>query len=236
VNRVYFVSTNVPFSDACARVGTSSQEYQPLSTPRLSNNIKLRLCLCRCTPPNRTSLKHHSIIIIVRFPIAGRLFPFVHHQDMFLVPMVRPNVRETIAPVFPSASYSTTTLDVNVRTPKYEGGAFPYRHHVMARLWLTGTVPPQFNQVVLGPTTPNESQLVLYCHAQCGACISSQHPQCSPTGWYLDPLHDPKHNLGFILDPLSGTLTGNVTFTIQHRPRQPKPHDQTRRCGSESLM
>lgn len=150
--------------------------------------------------------------------------------------MVYSNVDGTFAPKLPPAAYSPTTLGVDVQTPKYTDGAFAYRRHVIVRLSLTGTVLLQFNQVVLGPTHPNESQLALWCFAQCGSCTSSQYPQCNPIGWYLNPLHDPKHSQGFILNPSSGTLTGNVTFNIQHRPRQPKAQDQTRRCNSESLM
>ena len=168
-------------------------------------------------------------------------FPFSHH-DLSLDPVVHPNVNAngTFAPVFPPAASSTTTtttiLDVNVQKPKYEDGAFAYRQHVIARLSLTGTVLLQFNQVVLGPMRPEESQLVLWCFAQCGSCTSSNYPQCNPIGWYLNPLHDPKHNQSFVLNPSSGTLTGNVTFNIQHRPRQPKAQEQTRRCDSESLL
>jgi hypothetical protein len=146
-----------------------------------------------------------------------------------LIPIVDSNVYETLAPGFP-------TLDVDVRTPRYDGGAFLYRDRVIARLSLTGTVFLQFNQALLGPATPNESQLVLHCYAECQSCISSKSPRCSPIGWYLDPVHDPKDNLAFMRHPLSGTFTGNVTFTIPRRPRRPKPQDQTRRCASESLM
>jgi len=127
-------------------------------------------------------------------------------------------------------------LDVNIRTPKFEGGIFPYRHRVTARLSLTGTVPLQYRDAVLSPMLPNDSQLMLRCYAECSSCISSRHPQCSPVGFYLDPLHDQKYNKGFILDPSSGALTGNVTFTIEYRPRRPKAQDRTRRCASESLM
>jgi len=150
--------------------------------------------------------------------------------------MGRRIVNGTFAPVVPPTPSSTTTLSVNVQTPKFEGGAFPYRDRVTAQLSLTGTVPLQFSQVVLGPTTPNSSQLVLYCYAQCGTCISSESPQCSPVGWYLISEHNPGHNLGFKISPSSGTLTGKVTYNIQHRPRQPKAQDQPRRCGAESLM
>jgi len=52
---------------------------------------------------------------------------------------------------------------------------------------------------------------------------------------YLNPLRDRKYNQGFTLDPSSGTFTGNVTFTIEHCPRQPKVQDPPRRCASESL-
>ena len=155
--------------------------------------------------------------------------------------MVHPNivnVNETFAPVFSPAGNSTTitTLNVNVQTPNYKDGAFPYRKRVIAQLSLTGPVLLQFNQVVLAPIRPNESQLVLRCFAQCDSCISLVNPQCNPTSWYLYPSSDPKYNQGFILNPSRGTLTGNVAFNIQLRPKRPQGQDQTRRCNSESLM
>ena len=168
-----------------------------------------------------------------RCPDVRSAFPFVHH-DLFIATVPRPNVNNALAPKF--LPHPTSALDVNIRRPKYEGGSFPYRRRVTARFALTGTALRQFNQVVLGPTTLTESQLALWCYAECRFCKSSPHPHCSPIGWYLDPVHDRKHHLDFRLSPLSGTLTGNVTFNIQHRPRQPKEQDQTCRCDSESLM
>ena len=157
------------------------------------------------------------------------------------VPTVHPNiVNGTLVPGYsysPAAhSITDTALGVNIRTPTFERGIFPYRrHHVVARLSLTGAVLLQYRDVVLGPVLPNDSQLVLWCYAECSSCSSSRHPQCSPVGFYLDPLRDRKYNQGFILDPSSGTLAGNVTFTIEHRPRRPKAQEHTRRCASESL-
>lgn len=166
-------------------------------------------------------------------------FLLVHH-DFFKAPVVHPNldVNQTFAPVFPPATNSTiiTTLSVNVQTPKYKDDAFPYRNRVTAQISLTGTALLQFYQIVLGPLRPNESQLALWCYAQCGACISLKKPQCNPTDWFLDPSSDPKYNQGFILNPSSWTLTGNVAFDIPLRPKRPKGQDQTRRCNSESLM
>ena len=167
--------------------------------------------------------------------MSGSAFSFVHH-DLFIAPVARPNVNETLTPNFQPEPHTTSALDVNVRTPKYEGGSFPYRHNVTVRLALTGTVLRQFTQVVLGPSTPTKSQLALWCYAECRFCKTSSRPRCSPIGWYLNPVRDPKHNLDSILKPVNGTLTGNVTFNIQHRPRQPKEQDQTSRCDSECLM
>jgi len=164
-------------------------------------------------------------------PRAGSHQNSRHGTNLYRVP----NHLASPYPPLGPAAYSVTSLSVNVLTPKFEGGIFSYRHHVIARLSLTGTVLMQYHDVVLGPELPNDSQLVLWCHAECSSCNSSQHPQCSPVDFYLDPLRERKYNQGFILDPSSGTLAGNVTFTIEHRPRRPKAQEHTRRCASESL-
>lgn len=156
------------------------------------------------------------------------LFPCVHDFFKALAP----------TPVFPPTANSTTitALSVNVQTPKYKDGAFPYRERIIAQVSLTGTALTQFDQVVLGPMRANESQLVLWCFAQCGSCISFVKAQCNPTGWFLNPSSDPKYNQAFILNSSRERLTGNVAFDIQLRPKRPQGQDQTRRCKSESLM
>ena len=227
----------VPFSDAWnvfARTSTTFnvpliQYYQPppppppvpvyVSQPNVSQ------------PPSNNNICENPDA-----PISWPIFSLCSPRFCsYTAPTVHPNDNATFAPEFPPApaAYSTTTMSANIRTPKYDGGAFPYRHHVTAR--LTGTVPPQFNQVVLGPTT-HESQLALRCYAECRSCASSMSPKCSPVGWYLDPVRDPRYNLGFVLNPSSGPFTGNVSFTIQHRPRLPRAQDRTQRCDSEYLM
>ena len=142
------------------------------------------------------------------------------------------------APVLPPTANSTTiaTLTVNVQTPKYKDGTFWYRERIIAQVSLTGAVLTQFDQVVLGPMPPNESQLALWCFAQCGSCISFVTARCNPTSFFLDPLRDPKHNKGFVLNPLRGTLTGDVAFNIPFRPKRPRRQDQWSRCNCESLM
>ena len=164
------------------------------------------------------------------------LSPFVHDLFKAIPP----------APVIPPTLTTITTLNVIVQTPKYKDGAFHYRERIIAQVSLTGTALMQFDQVVLGPMRPNDTQLVLWCFAQCGSCISFVRARCNPTGWYLDPSSDPKYNQAFILnrsrERLTGNvasdmrLTGNVAFDIQLRPKRPQGQDQTRRCNSESLM
>jgi hypothetical protein len=140
--------------------------------------------------------------------------------------------------VFSPAAYSTVALNLDVITPTFEHGIFPYRNHVIVRLSLTGTVPSQFCGIVLGPVLPNEHQLVLWCYVKCSSCTSSAsgYPQCSPIDFHLDPSQDEKHNQGFKLEPSSGTLTGFVTFNMPQRPRWPTVQGQARRCAAESLV
>ena len=125
-------------------------------------------------------------------------------------------------------------MTVNVLTPRFKDGIFPYRDKIVSRISLTGAaVPPDFRSVLLGPEPCSTSQFVLWCHATCSPCASSPHPQCHPIEFGLDPDRDQYD--GFTLDQ-RGTLTGNVTYVIDHRPRMPKGQDQTWRCASEALM
>lgn len=130
-----------------------------------------------------------------------------------------------------------------VLTPELKDGRFPYRKYVEAHVSLSGNAPLPFDGVVFGPALPDEFRLMralqLWCYAQCSSCMSpfsSAHQRCNPTAFYLDPVQDMKRNRGFVLDQSGGTLTGNVTFEIKHRPRKPKPEDQAWRCPFESLM
>ena len=152
------------------------------------------------------------------------------------LPVHSPTV--TLAPMRLPVPKSTPTLDVNIISPKYTGSSFPYRHHVTARLTLTGMAIQQLNQVVLGLNTPTSYQPVVLCYAECRSCTLSASPQtqCNPIRWYLDQVRDRSDNLDFMLEPLSGALTGNVTFSIPSRARRPRPEDQTWRCRAESLM
>ena len=143
-------------------------------------------------------------------------------------------------PVGASTRPEVIALGVSILTPKLANGRFPYRVHVTARIThtLNGTSPHAFSGVVLGPATANASQLVLVCYAVCRSCTSqapSQHQQCKPTRFYLDPVPT-KRNQGFDLDELSGTLTGDVTFKIKSRRKRPRSEDQEWRCHSETLM
>ena len=147
-----------------------------------------------------------------------------------------PDPTVTFAPKFLPVPHSTSTLDVIIMSPSFRGDSYIYRQFITAQLILTGTAVRQFNQVVLGPTTPTTSQLALWCYAECRSCRSSAHPKCTPVGWCLDPVRDRKSNLDFRLNLLSDALTGNITFNIPHRPRRPMAQDQMRRCHTESLM
>ena len=125
-------------------------------------------------------------------------------------------------------------MAVTVLTPgELTDGVFRYRNKIISRVSLTGAVPLYPRGVVLGPVTPNASQFVLWCYAECSTCASSPHPQCHPSKFRLDP--DLTHYHGFSPDQ-NGTLIGKVTHCIELRPRMPKGQDQTRRCASESLM
>ena len=143
-------------------------------------------------------------------------------------------------PLDASTGLEVIALRVNILTPKFANGRFPYRLRVTARITCTlnGRVPHPFGGVVLDPATADASQLVIVCYAVCRSCTSqasSQYQQCKPTMFYLDPVRT-KRNRGFNLDKPSGTLTGNVTFKIRPRKKWPRPEDQEWRCPSEALM
>lgn len=143
----------------------------------------------------------------------------------FIASIARPDIERTL-----------TTVEI--LTPLISGdGTYHYRKQVTARLSLSGPVLRHYTGVVLGgPVLPNADDLVLWCHAECTSCINSPRPQCRPFSFYLDPLYDQKHTWGFKLDRSSDSFTGIATFKIDHRPRNPKPQDQTRRCASEALQ
>ena len=143
-------------------------------------------------------------------------------------------------PVGTSTGPEIITLGVNILTPKFLNGRFPYRENVTAQVTydLSGRVPYPFGGVMLGPATVDASQLVLVCYAVCGTCTSqtsSPYQQCNPTRFHLDPV-PLKRNRGFKLDKSSGTLSGNVTFKIKSRRKWPRSENQEWRCSSESLM
>lgn len=141
-------------------------------------------------------------------------------------------------PHFPIVYRDTalTVFNLYIQTPKFHGSNYPYRDHVTAFLSLSGSVLQGYSGAVLGgePALPN--QLVLWCYAKCGSCASFMHSKCHPIGFYLNPKYGQKNNPGFKLDQPSGTLTGTVTFNIDHRPRKPKLGDPTRRCAEEALQ
>ena len=165
------------------------------------------------TPPNRPS------------------FPIVY-RDSSIVHMIHPNVNGTLTTEFSPAAFSITALDLNVSTPKFEGGKFPYHDGVTSQLPLIRPVFVQISGVVLSLVLPNWSQLVLWCYT--GVCILSSHSQYSPIGSHLDPARDEK--CGLKLDLSSGTHTSDVTFYFQHRTRQTKAYNQTRHCYFEELV
>jgi hypothetical protein len=134
-------------------------------------------------------------------------------------------------------SQPSPSFNVDIHTPEIDvEGKYPYRKNVTARLYLTGPLLRSFRGIALGGAVlPNQDQLVLWCYAECSSCMSSPQPRCSPIGWYLAPVWDRKYNQGFQLDWSSDTLTGAVTFTIDHRPRRPKGQTLSRRCASEAL-
>jgi hypothetical protein len=144
-----------------------------------------------------------------------------------------------------SETPSSLTLTVNILTPEIRNGKFPYRKYVKARVSLSGNAPLPIDGVVLGPAHSNEPQVVrtlrLWCYAECRSCTSpgaSAHQRCNPTGFYLIPVRDGRHNQAFVPGQSGGlsTLTSNVKYEIKHRPRKPSAEDWEWRCPTESLM
>ena len=134
----------------------------------------------------------------------------------------------------PYVDRTLCVFNVHIQSPEIEDGKYPYRKHVTVWFSLTWPVLRQYRGIVLvGPALPD--QLWLRCYAVCSSCMSSLNPICIPIHFYIDPVCDRTHNQNFKLDWSSGTLTGIVTYNIEHRPRRPKTHDQTRRCADEAL-
>ena len=122
---------------------------------------------------------------------------------------------------------------------KIEGDHHYYRDHVTSQISLN-----RYKRVILAPTLPNESQLVLRCRAECRSCssaTSTASPQrCRPAAFDLEPVPDKKSDqlfeLEFRRDTSTSALFAKVTFLIRHRPIVPKKGDREWRCRSESLM
>ena len=136
----------------------------------------------------------------------------------------------------------TTNFKVTPLTPKIEGDHHYYRDRVTSQISLNREM--RYKGVILAPALPNETQMVLRCHARCRSCLSStlamsaQH--CRPAAFHLEPVPDPKSNRPFELklrqDKSNGPLLADVTFLIRHLPTLPIYEYQERRCRSESLM
>ena len=132
----------------------------------------------------------------------------------------------------------TTNLKVTPLTPTIEGDHHFYRERVTAQISISELFP--YKSVVLAHILPNETQLLLQCHAECRSCsnetspASSQH--CRPVIFDLDPVPDLNSDqpleLKLQLDESNGVFIADVTFEI----RTPKSEDEERRCRSESLM
>ena len=132
---------------------------------------------------------------------------------------------------------ATTNVQVTLLTPKIKGGHHYYRDRVTSRISLNREL--RYKDVILAPALPNESQLVLRCHAECRSCSSatSSPRRCRPAAFDLDPLpnrwSDRLFELKFRKDKSNGRLFADVTFLIRPRPIMPK---YEWRCRSESLM
>ena len=136
----------------------------------------------------------------------------------------------------------TTNFQVTPLMPKTEGDHHYYRDRVTSQISLNREM--RYKGVILAPTLPNESQLVLRCRAECRSCssaTSTASPQrCRPAAFDLEPVPDKKSDqlfeLKFRQDKPNGALLADVTFLVRHRPIVPKYGDQEWRCRSESLM
>ena len=148
--------------------------------------------------------------------------------------LVFPIVYRNLFIAHPYVDRTLTLFNVHIQSPEIKDGKYPYREHITVWFSLTWPTLRQYKGVVLvGPALPD--QLWLRCYAVCSSCISSLNPKCNPTDFYLNPECDRTHNQNFKLDWSSDTFTGIVTYNIEHRPRRPKPNDQTRRCADEAL-
>ena len=154
--------------------------------------------------------------------------------DSKILHLISPIVYHNMFIAHPYVDRTLTVFNVHIQSPEIEDGKYPYRKRVTAWLSLTWPVLRQYRGVVLvGPALPD--QLWLRCYAVCSSCISSPNPKCVPTHFYLDPVCDRTHNQNFERDRTGETLTGIITYNIEHRPRRPKPQDQTCRCANEAL-
>ena len=136
----------------------------------------------------------------------------------------------------------TTNFQVIPLTPKIEGDHYYYRNRVTCQIYLNREM--RYKCAILAPALPNETQMVLRCHAECKSCSSATSTtstqRCRPAAFDLEPVPDLKSDQPFELkfrrDKPNGPLFADVTFLIRHRPIVPNYEDQERRCHSESLM
>ena len=135
-----------------------------------------------------------------------------------------------------------TNFQVTPLTPKTEGDHHCYRDRVTSQIYLNRGM--RYRRVILAPALPNETQMVLQCHAECRSCLSATSttgPQrCRPAAFGLEPVPDLKSDRPFELKfrqhESNGPFLADVTFLIRHRPIVPKYGDQEWCCRSESLM
>ena len=135
----------------------------------------------------------------------------------------------------------TTNFWVTPLMPKSKGDHHYYRKHVTSRSQISLNREMRYERVTLVPKlytlNPNDSQLVLRCHAECRSCsgaISTTSAQsCRPAAFDLEPVPDPKSDRPFELklrqDKSNGPLIADVTFLIRYG-------DQEWCCPAESLM
>ena len=156
----------------------------------------------------------------------------------------QPHQEEYPADVHPVQESETTSFHVTLLTPKNNGERHYYRSCVTSRISLNREM--RYKGVILAPapTLPNNSQLILRCHAECRSCSSAtstaRAQRCRPAAFDLEPVPDPKSDhpfeLKFRQDKSNGSLIADMTFIIRYRPRAPKYGDREWCCPSESLM